>query len=379
MTKLDRVAPDVSPPPASEAPYLRISGLSKNYGAFTAVENVSFGVAAGEFVCLLGPSGCGKTTLLRTIAGLEKQSAGQIHQGGHDISSVATTERNFGIVFQSYALFPNLTVAENVAYGLVARRVEKRAIKARVEELLTLVGLSTEISKYPAQLSGGQQQRVAVARALATSPGLLLLDEPLSALDAQVRMYLRQEIRALQRRLAITTIMVTHDQEEALAIADRVIVMNRGRIEQIGSVTRIYDEPESEFVARFVGTSTFLLGEVLDDFHVRAAGVDVEVGAPIMASPGDAVKLCFRPEDASLHRAGEPGNVNLLPGVVESVEFKGASWRVSITSVVEPGLTMFADISAQAHRTSRIAEGAHVNIHVPPSRIRVFPAFKASI
>ena len=209
-------------------PFLRIEGLSKRFGTFTALKDIDLEVRRGEFVCFLGPSGCGKTTLLRAIAGLDRQDEGKVILAGRDVSDAPPAERDFGIVFQSYALFPNLTVGRNVAYGLVNRRRSSAEIKRRVDELLALVGLADQEHKYPVQLSGGQQQRVALARALATSPGLLLLDEPLSALDAKVRVRLRDEIRALQRRLGVTTIMVTHDQEEALAMADRIVVMNQG-------------------------------------------------------------------------------------------------------------------------------------------------------
>jgi iron(III) transport system ATP-binding protein len=207
--------------------YLQISGLAKRFGSFTALRDIDLEVAKGEFVCFLGPSGCGKTTLLRAIAGLDIQDEGRILMAGRDVSKAPPAMRDFGIVFQSYALFPNLTVDDNVGYGLVNRGQPRAQIKARVAELLELVGLPEQGPKYPLQLSGGQQQRVALARALATSPGLLLLDEPLSALDARVRVHLREQIRDLQKRLGVTTIMVTHDQEEALTMADRIVVMNR--------------------------------------------------------------------------------------------------------------------------------------------------------
>src|SRR6187402_2558800 len=208
------------------APFLRIRNLVKRFGAFTALQDVSLDVYRGEFICFLGPSGCGKTTLLRAIAGLDPQDEGTIEIAGRDVSRLPPAARDFGIVFQSYALFPNLTVAANVGYGLVNRRRKRADIVKRVDELLALVGLPDSGPKYPAQLSGGQQQRVALARALATAPSLLLLDEPLSALDAKERDRLRGEIRHLQKRLKVTTIMVTHDQEEALSMADRVVVMN---------------------------------------------------------------------------------------------------------------------------------------------------------
>jgi iron(III) transport system ATP-binding protein len=215
---------------ASAQPFLRIRNLEKRFGQFTALKDIDLDVTQGEFVCFLGPSGCGKTTLLRAIAGLDPQDEGTIEIAGRDVSRLPPAARDFGIVFQSYALFPNLTVAANVGYGLVNRRAGRAELDRRVAELLALVGLPEQGIKYPVQLSGGQQQRVALARALATSPGLLLLDEPLSALDARVRLRLRDEIKQLQRRVGVTTIMVTHDQEEALAMADRIVVMNQGVI-----------------------------------------------------------------------------------------------------------------------------------------------------
>jgi iron(III) transport system ATP-binding protein len=217
--------------------YLQIDRLTKKFGNFVALDSVSLEVYEGEFVCFLGPSGCGKTTLLRAIAGLDIQTSGTVRQADVDISALPPSERDFGIVFQSYALFPNLTAERNIAFGLENQKLEKSAVDKRVNELLDLVGLPDQGPKYPAQLSGGQQQRIALARALATSPGLLLLDEPLSALDAKVRAHLRHEIKDLQRRLGVTTVMVTHDQEEALTMADRIVVMNQGVIEQVGTPT----------------------------------------------------------------------------------------------------------------------------------------------
>ena len=242
--------------------YLEVRNLHKRFGDFIALGDISLDVAEGEFVCFLGPSGCGKTTLLRAIAGLDPQTSGTIHQKGRDVSTLPPSQRDFGIVFQSYALFPNLTVVDNVGYGLVSRRQKRGEIAKRVAELLALVGLPDAGPQYPAQLSGGQQQRVALARALATSPGLLLLDEPLSALDARVRLRLRHEIKALQRRLGVTTIMVTHDQEEALTMADRIVVMNHGTIEQVGTPQEVYAAPATAFVADFVGAMNFLDGSL---------------------------------------------------------------------------------------------------------------------
>jgi len=254
-------------------PYLKVENVTKKFGDFTAIKDICLEVFESEFVCFLGPSGCGKTTLLRAIAGLDIQTHGRIEQAGRDISNLPPTERDFGIVFQSYALFPNLTVFKNVAYGLENRKTAKADIAARVDELLQLVGMPDQGPKYPAQLSGGEQQRVALARALATSPGLLLLDEPLSALDAKVRVRLRHEIKELQRKLGVTTIMVTHDQEEALTMADRIVVMNEGVIDQVGTPLEIYRRPASPFVADFIGAMNFLSAVAGGDGTVRIDGV----------------------------------------------------------------------------------------------------------
>jgi iron(III) transport system ATP-binding protein len=252
--------------------FLSLRNVHKRFGDFVALHDVSLDVHPGELLCFLGPSGCGKTTLLRIIAGLEVQSSGSLVQAGRDISRLPPMERDYGIVFQSYALFPNLTVGENVAYGLVNRRVPRAKREARVAELLALVGLPESVGKHPAQLSGGQQQRVALARALATSPGLLLLDEPLSALDARVRTRLRGEIRGLQQRLGVTTILVTHDQEEALSMADRIVVMKDGAIEQVGAPAEIYQRPGSPFVADFVGRTNLLPASRAGNGRIRATG-----------------------------------------------------------------------------------------------------------
>ncbi|MCW5632598.1 MAG: putative 2-aminoethylphosphonate ABC transporter ATP-binding protein [Rubrivivax sp.] len=285
-------------------PFLKLEGVHKQFGSFTALGSVDLAIDKGEFVCFLGPSGCGKTTLLRIIAGLEAQTAGRIEQAGRDISTAPPAERDYGIVFQSYALFPNLTVADNVAYGLVNRKVGRAEVRSRVAELVKLVGLPGSEAKFPAQLSGGQQQRIALARALATSPGLLLLDEPLSALDAIVRVHLRQEIRSLQRKLGVTTIMVTHDQEEALSVADRIVVMNQGTVEQVGTPMAVYREPASPFVADFVGRVNVLEG-------TAEAGERVRIGPTLFECThgrprGTKVRIYLRPEDV-LARTGTGG------------------------------------------------------------------------
>ena len=284
---MDAIGTDGDPP--ASMPFLRLESITKKFGDFVALRDVSLDVHEGEFVCFLGPSGSGKSTLLRVIAGLERQTTGKIVQSGHDVSFARPAERKVGIVVQSYALFPNLCVSENIAYGLRNQRMKRAEIASTVTRLLELVGLAGMDAQFPAQLSGGQQQRVALARAIAPSPRLLLLDEPLSALDAQVRLHLRLQIKQLQHRLGLTTILVTHDQEEALTMADRVVVMNQGRIEQIAVPTALYDHPGTPFVASFVGKMNFLRGEVTAERRLRIG--DSLFTLPPEARPADRANV----------------------------------------------------------------------------------------
>nr|WP_298689360.1 putative 2-aminoethylphosphonate ABC transporter ATP-binding protein [uncultured Dongia sp.] len=353
----------------SKSPYLRIERVSKAFGDFQALKDISLDVQAGEFVCFLGPSGCGKTTLLRAIAGLDIHNVGTIIQNGIDISALPPSQRDFGIVFQSYALFPNLNVVDNVGYGLVGGKMSRTQIKARIAELLAMVGLVAQGSKYPGQLSGGQQQRVALARALAMSPGLLLLDEPLSALDARVRQHLRGELKQLQRRLAVTAIMVTHDQEEALAIADRIVVMNEGRIEQIGTPIDIYRHPTAAFVADFVGQMNFVPVDCESEGRVRLGEAILDVnGESPMA--GAAATLCIRPEDIQI-RGVVVGQGNSVAAVIERVEFLGSFCRAELRLVC--GRRLHADFSINAMRDLSLAPGQDLHIALPADRIRLFP------
>ncbi len=354
--------------------YLRIENLTKMFGSFAALKDVSLDVSEGEFICFLGPSGCGKTTLLRCIAGLDIQTHGRIIQAGRDISTLPPDQRDFGIVFQSYALFPNLTVFKNLAYGLENRRMNRAAIAERVSELLDLVGLKGQENKYPAQLSGGQQQRVALARALAPSPGLLLLDEPLSALDARVRVYLRREVRLLQRRLGVTTIMVTHDQEEALTMADRIVVMNHGAIEQIGTPIEVYREPANPFVADFVGTMNFLQGIVLGPGRVRLGRLELDCADVLAGIPqGAAVTLCVRPEDLTVRNgAGADGGRNATPARIEMLEFLGAFYRATLAVEGMDGQQLTADFPPNLMQRLHIEPGSELTVVFPEDRIRVF-------
>lgn len=351
--------------------YLEISNISKSYGNFWALRDVTLSIPKDEFVCFLGPSGCGKTTLLRIVAGLEAQTSGRIAQGGVDISARPPSQRDFGIVFQSYALFPNLTVRDNVAYGLVNQRIKRAQIDQKVNELLELVGLHSAHDKYPAQLSGGMQQRVALARALALSPGLLLLDEPLSALDARVRAHLRIEIRKLHSRLGITTIMVTHDQEEALTMADRIVVMNEGRIEQVGTPQEVYANPATPFVANFVGTSNRILATVAGGDRVDWANgkMALHCDLPANAAPGKPVSLAIRPEHIKLK--SDSVQANTLQAQVQGIEFLGSFCRVAL-GVSDLESPLMADWSTEMIRDMSLACGAQLSVHIPIERIQVF-------
>ena len=352
--------------------YLKVENLTKMFGDFTALKDISLEVFEGEFICFLGPSGCGKTTLLRAIAGLDIQTHGRVEQAGKDISGLPPLERDFGIVFQSYALFPNLTVHQNVAYGLVTRKTPKAEIDARVAELLESVGLVDQEDKYPAQLSGGQQQRVALSRALATKPGLLLLDEPLSALDAKVRVRLRHEIKQLQLKLGITTIMVTHDQEEALTMADRIVVMNEGMIEQVGTPQDIYSRPVNPFVADFIGTMNFLAGTAGVQAKVRLGDIELTTNnGPDGIQKDDAITVCIRPEDIAT-RGVTPSSENAVPTVIETLEFLGSFYRATLAVQGAGKTTIRADFSINLVRDLDIKEGREFTVALPADHIRIY-------
>jgi len=353
--------------------FLRLQGIRKQFGSFTALERIDLDIERGEFICFLGPSGCGKTTLLRIIAGLETQTAGSIEQAGRDISRLPPAQRDYGIVFQSYALFPNLSVADNVAYGLVNRKTPKREAKARVAELLALVGLPGCEAKYPAQLSGGQQQRIALARALATSPSLLLLDEPLSALDAIVRVKLRQEIRSLQRKLGVTTIMVTHDQEEALSVADRIVVMNEGAIEQVGTPMQVYRDPATLFVADFVGRINALPAVLEGDNAIRFG--ERVFRCTHDGEAGRAVKVYLRPEDVlarPLQDDGDEGDPNVFEAEIEKIEFLGPYCLVRVKSAEFGAQTLTVYLSLNFLAEQQLEVGARLPLKLMPERMRIF-------
>lgn len=332
--------------------YLQLNGLRKTFGQGVAVDNVDLEVGKGEFVSLLGPSGCGKTTTLRIVAGLETADSGTVVVDGKDITHLDPRRRDMGMVFQSYALFPNMTAGENVAFGLRIRRQDPAKIRETVQRMLELVDLGDKRDHYPHQLSGGQRQRIALARALAIEPSVLLLDEPLSALDAVVRVALRDAIRSIQRRVGITTLYVTHDQEEALSLSDRVVVMQAGRIEQIGAPEEIYHRPATPFVASFVGARNVVLGRAASEpGRVEVEGTRVRLEVPKSSgqapwTPGRRVEVSFRPEVVGIVRSAEevPQAHNLLAGEVVDKTFSGATVRVYVNC---SGLNIRVDVAGR--------------------------------
>jgi putative spermidine/putrescine transport system ATP-binding protein len=348
--------------------YLELQHLNKSFDGVTAVHDFDLTVDKGEFVSLLGPSGCGKTTTLRMIVGFESPDSGFVRLGGEAMNELPPHRRGMGMVFQMYALFPNMTAWGNIAYGLRVAGLPRSDIEERVTEMLELVNLSEAAQKYPTELSGGQQQRVALARALAIRPRVLLLDEPLSALDAVVRVSLRQEIRRIQSALGITTVYVTHDQEEALSISDRVVVMQRGAIEQVGTPEEIYSRPLTNFVATFIGTVNQFEG-VLEDppkGRVNSGGMLINV-LPVTDGrfmPGDLVTVLVRPESihvSPLEEGTESDNVNRTQARLEGVTFLGPVTRFSMD---RDGQTITADVSTQER--GRFKRGQSLMLSFPP-------------
>ncbi|MDQ0454743.1 ABC transporter ATP-binding protein [Rhizobium paknamense] len=310
--------------------FLTLSHIQKSFGTVQVVHDFNMSIEKGEFISFLGPSGCGKTTILRMIAGFETPSSGTITIAGKDQTSLKPNQRNIGMVFQAYALFPNMTVFDNVAFGLKIAKMPKADIEKRVTEMLKLIHLEHLATRYPYQLSGGQQQRVALARALAPKPQVLLLDEPLSALDAKIRVSLREEIRQIQMQLGITTVFVTHDQEEALSISDRIVVMHAGRADQIGTPFDIYNHPETRFVASFVGTLNLIDAKVADASAgtILLGDQQVRLAKPLPAAAGETVTVALRPEAGSMAE-GAKGEIN-LSGTVASSHFLGSVIRTRL-------------------------------------------------
>jgi putative spermidine/putrescine transport system ATP-binding protein len=358
--------------------FLELSGIQKRFGDVAAVLDFNLAAERGEFVSFLGPSGCGKTTTLRMIAGFEQPSAGTITVNGVDITRRSPNQRNVGMVFQSYALFPNMTVAGNIGFGLKIRKRPRADVERRVGELLELIHLEGRGDRYPYQLSGGQQQRVALARALAIEPQVLLLDEPLSALDAKIRLVLRKEIRAIQRQLGITTVYVTHDQEEALSLSDRVVVMSEGRIEQIGTPFEIYNFPATTFVASFVGTLNLVDAGVIDPAAGRVSieGQQIRVAKAITVARADGrVTLALRPEGISFGEG--PAGANRLRGTIEDINFLGSIVRIRLrlgAGATDDGApTISLDTFNEPH-LALPAVGDTVTTHFPPEACFVLGA-----
>jgi len=344
-------------------PYLELQHLHKEFGDFTAIQELDISLEGGEFLSLLGPSGCGKTTALRIVAGFERPTSGRVVVEGKDLTHVAPNHRDMGMVFQAYSLFPNMNAQDNVEFGLRVRRKPPGERKRKVAELIELVGLSAAAQRYPHQLSGGMQQRVALARALAIEPRVLLLDEPLSALDALVRVQLREEIRRLQTQLGITTLYVTHDQEEALSISDRVAVLTQGRIEQIGAPAEIYNEPKTPFVAEFIGTMNRLEVTVTDEGEVDFQGTRLRVDAARGHKSGERVLVLVRPETLALEQSGNGAG---LGGKVAAHIFLGATTRVKVDAA---GQELSADI--RSTRAATLPVGSRVSATFPAESARV--------
>ena len=329
--------PASSAPPSAAA--ASVVGISKRFGKVGVLENISFDVGEGEVLVLLGASGSGKTTILRIIAGLEMPYTGKVILHGKDVTELPARERGVGVIFQSYALFPKMTVEKNIGYGLRIRKRKRKEIKETVNELLSLVQLEEHRKKYPSQLSGGQQQRVAIARTLAYKPEVLLFDEPFGALDTQTRVHLRREIRALLKKVNVPSIFITHDQEEALELGDRVAVINVGHIEQIGTPFEIYNHPATEYVATFLGAANVLDAVIRDGFiEVGSAQIPAPTLDKAKFKPGDCVKIVFRPEDVLLHRGELTRSTHprLANARIEEITFVGAYERVRLNIEAGP-------------------------------------------
>jgi iron(III) transport system ATP-binding protein len=357
---------------ATQSKSIEIIDVNKNFGSFAALKGVSLKVEPGEFACFLGPSGCGKTTLLRVLAGLEPVSSGTIRFGQRDVTRIPAVHRDIGIVFQSYALFPNLTVRQNIEYGLISNKASHVDRHRKVNELLALVRLEEIVNKYPHQISGGQQQRVALGRALAINPSILLLDEPLSALDANVRVHLRLQLKELHRRIGLTTIMVTHDQEEAMVLADKVVIMNGGAVEQVGRPDEIYYKPKTNFVAGFVGSMNVLDVEIRDGNSVAVGPWRLKVDHVGNSRPGDRIRVYFRPEDG-YSDTSETTVENVLQGVLLEREFVGHVMRchVRIDGVDQP---LLVTCPVGPDTIANFTPGGPFKLRVPADRITVLPA-----
>ncbi len=366
----DRVAPfSFIREAVMEDIFLDLKHIKKKYGSFTALEDINLRIKRGELVCLLGPSGCGKTTLLRIIAGLEKPTSGEVYINGVNATSFPPSRRNFGIVFQSYALFPNMTVRQNIAFGLRNKHLSKPDLNKKIMDILEQVNLTSQVDKYPMQLSGGQQQRIALARALVVSPDFLLLDEPLSALDAKVREKVRKEIRSLQQKLGITTIMVTHDQEEALTMADTIVVMNNACIMQQGAPVEVYDNPSSSFVADFIGSINFFTGNLSKNANIT---MDKQLEEKLLSAGPLGLKAC-RPEDIEIV---EERSLNSFNVKIHTIEFHGYGYRLWL-SLMEDEMALnneylSFDIYAEEYFKRRLSVGDIISIRFKKGKLHYF-------
>ncbi len=352
--------------------YLEIKNLTKKFGDFTAVNCVNLSLEKGEMIALLGGSGCGKTTILRQIAGFITPTEGEVIIDGKVMNKIPSYKRNVGIFFQNYALFPHMTVFDNVAYSLKLKKLPKAQIEEKVMDMLHMVKLDGLDKRYPRELSGGQQQRVALARALVMEPKVLLLDEPLSNLDAKLRIEMQVEIKRLQRELGLTTIVVTHDQEEAISMADRVVIMNAGVIQQVGAAKQVFDHPESRFVADFMGYSNFVEGTVESKENGKAV-IKNPLGTKFVAAAdgvdkvnvGDKVIMTIRPEHVILEQNGENNN---FIGKISTMTYKGNMTRVDIADVFN------CEIHSHAADYDGPAAGRAVRVHLPEDQVIIFPA-----
>ena len=360
-----------------ETYFLEVRNVTKMFGQFTALKDVSVGIKQGEFVSVLGPSGCGKTTLLRVIAGLEEQNSGTVLIDSRDVSREPVANRKLGIVFQSYALFPNINIIGNVMYGISRRKYSANQRTQRAMEMLELVGIEEQAFKYPAQLSGGQQQRVALARALAPSPSILLLDEPLSALDARVRVYLRTEIRRIQETLGVTTLMVTHDQEEALTMADRVVVIEDGSLMQYATPHELYKSPKNTFVAGFIGDMNFIsdcTGRDPDSIFFGQYILETAKDSAVNYQ-GRRVIVAIRPEDIRVIR-DESVDTNVVNTQVERIEFRGSLYTLYLRVMHQAGGAMdqrlAMDIQVETMEYLKVHTQMELPIHLPPERLLLF-------
>ncbi len=352
--------------------HVRLNGLSKSYGKVDVIKDVSLDIEDGEFVVLIGPSGCGKSTLLRMIAGLESISAGTLEIGGAAMNDVPPRDRGISMVFQSYALYPHMSSADNMSFSLRLAGEEEAQRRSKVDRAADILGLGPYLDRLPRQLSGGQRQRVAMGRAIVRKPEVFLFDEPLSNLDAKLRVKMRAELKELHQKLRTTTIYVTHDQVEAMTLADRIVVLRDGEIEQIGTPQEIYSRPINPFVADFIGTMNFLAGIAGGQDKVRVGDIELATSNGLDdIQEDDAITVCIRPEDVAT-RGVTPDTENAVPTVIETLEFLGSFYRASLAVQDAGETTIRADFSINLVRDLDIKEGQEFTVALPSDHIRVY-------